>query len=285
MDINEYLIDQKKLVENALDEYLPLEESYPGVIHKAMRYSVFSGGKRIRPIMSIIGFNAYEGKGEKILPISCSIELIHTYSLVHDDLPDIDNDDLRRGKPSCHKKFSPAVAILTGNSLLIEGFKLLTFLDNDLVVKKLVSYISEKIGSCGMNGGQIVDIQRNFEFKKVKKMEEDEKNNFLKKSEYINAHKTAALIEAAFVSGALTAGAKDEDIKNIEQYAYYIGFLFQLIDDIIDKDGYVSIVGLSETIDKAQGFLKKAKGKALEIDSENEILTQLPDYIFKRANY
>ncbi len=284
MKIKEYFEIQKERVEKKLDKYLPLAEKYPSVIHNAMRYSVFSGGKRIRPIMSIMGFETFKGKGDKILPVACAIELIHTYSLIHDDLPDIDNDDLRRGKPSCHRKFSPAVAILTGDALLIEGFKLLTFVNEDSTVKKLVSCLSNKIGSFGMNGGQIIDIQRSLIFDDFKNLSNKEKDKFLKQSEYVNAYKTAALIEAAFMSGAITAKASDADINNIKDYAYCIGFLFQLVDDILDRDGYVLVLGESKTEDKAKKFVEEAKEKAKKVDRDNQLLTELPDYIFQRIN-
>jgi len=281
MEFNKYLNTQKKKIEKALDRYLPLSKDYPYIIHKAMRYSVFNGGKRIRPIMAITAFRVCGGKGNIIMPIACGLELIHTYSLVHDDLPAMDNDDLRRGKPSSHKKFNEAIAILTGSALFTEGFRLLGSLNNPKIAKRLVLYISEKIGSKGMVGGQVVDIELDKKLKNKKSF----KNNLLRKLEYVNVHKTAALIEASFVSGAIAAGADKKTISNIKKYGSLTGFLFQVVDDILDKDGYFTLLGKNDAINKAKDLLRQADKQADKFKEKGLILKELSNYIFNRISF
>ncbi|MFH1076872.1 MAG: polyprenyl synthetase family protein [Pseudomonadota bacterium] len=154
VDIKKYISNKKKLIDKALDSYLPSQKAKPQIIHKAMRYAVFPGGKRIRPILTIAGFEACGSTNNSIMPIACAVELIHTYTLIHDDLPCMDNDDYRRGRLSCHKKFDEGIALLTGDALLTLGFQLLSETGDADVVKE----ISKAIGSCGTIGGQVVDI-------------------------------------------------------------------------------------------------------------------------------
>jgi len=283
MEFKEYLDNQKQRIEILLRKYLPSSKKNPSVLHKAMRYSVFPGGKRIRPIMCIAAYEACDGKDDIILPVATAIELIHSYSLIHDDLPSMDNDDYRRGKPSCHKKFNPAIAILAGDALLTLGLNLLTNLDDSHVVKRLISYITSRIGSDGMLGGQILDLEIDSIFTKYKKVAVKSRDGLLKKFRYVATHKTGALIEAAFVSGAITAGANKEKISNIEKYGYFVGFLFQIVDDILDKDGYVSLFGEKKAICKAKRLLNKSRQQVANLQN-NSILTQLPEYIFNQTN-
>ncbi|NQV03976.1 MAG: polyprenyl synthetase family protein, partial [Candidatus Omnitrophica bacterium] len=162
MNIKVYIKNKKKLIDKAIDKCLPSLRMKPTIIHKAMRYSVFPGGKRIRPILTLAGFEACGGKESKILPVACAIELIHTYTLIHDDLPCMDNDDCRRGRPSCHKKFSEELALLAGDALLTMGFELLSESGRPDIIKE----VSKAIGSRGTIGGQVVDME---EAKKKKK--------------------------------------------------------------------------------------------------------------------
>lgn len=280
MDFRKYLAQKKKLIEEKLEKYLPSGQKKPTSVHKAMRYAVFSGGKRIRPIMSIAVFEALRGRDEKIHPVACGIELLHNYTLIHDDLPAMDDDDFRRGKLSCHKKFSEAVAILAGDALLTEGFRLFTYLDNPSVIKDLISYVTRKIGSLGVGGGQTVDIEKN-----IGKYEKENFNKKLERAEYINTHKTGALIQAALVCGAIVAEAGKKNIEKIEKYGYFTGYLFQVVDDILDKNGYFELMGKDESERKAEDLLLKAEEQLNEIEGKKEILIQLPQYIFNRINY
>lgn len=279
MDLLKYIKLKKKKVEEKLDVYLPSQKRRPESIHQAMRYAVFSGGKRIRPIMSIAVFEALTNEDEKVYPVACGMELLHNYTLIHDDLPAMDNDDYRRGKPSCHKKFNEAVAILAGDALLTEGLRLFTYVEDSEVVKKLISYVTSKIGSLGVGGGQVVDIEN-----ACIEYEEDNLNEKLKKTEYINTHKTGALIEAAFVSGAIVAEANEDNIEKIEKYGYFTGYLFQIVDDILDEDGYFELMGRKKSIQKAKNLLLKAEAQLNKIKGKKDILVQIPRYIYNRIN-
>src|SRR3990170_1940794 len=190
MDIREYLKEKGKIVEEALDRYLPKESEMPVTLHKAMRYSMMAGGKRIRPILCIASCEAVGGKPKKALPVACALEMVHTYSLIHDDLPCMDNDDFRRGRPTNHKVFGEAIAILAGDSLLVYAFELLAKTGRP----ECIITLARALGTKGMLGGQVVDIQS--EGKKVG----------LETVNYIHRHKTAALIEASLVLGAQLAG-------------------------------------------------------------------------------
>jgi len=154
MDIRDYINKKIQVIDSALNRYLPSSNTRPGLIHRAMRYAVFPGGKRLRPIFTIAGFEACGGRGNKILPLACAIELIHTYTLIHDDLPCMDNDDYRRGRLSCHKKFGEAIAVLAGDALLTLGFQLVSEAGNIDIIKEL----SQAIGSKGTIGGQVEDV-------------------------------------------------------------------------------------------------------------------------------
>jgi geranylgeranyl diphosphate synthase type II len=223
MDIKKYLSTQKNIIDKALDYYLPKASEYPKVIHEAMRYGVFSGGKRIRAILVLAGGEAVNGKKEELLPAASAIELIHSYSLIHDDLPAIDNDDFRRGKPSCHKKFNEAIAILAGDALLTYAFYLLAKSKNspDKIIR-VYEEISNAIGTFGMIGGQVVDI------------ESEGKNLDVPTLEYIHTHKTGALICTAVKVGGILGGGEEKQLHSLTQYGEHIGLAFQIVDDLLD---------------------------------------------------
>ena len=238
MDIEKYILDKKKIIDKALDKYLPLARLKPQVVHKAMRYSIFPGGKRIRPIFTIAGFEACGGKGDSIIPAACGIELIHSYTLIHDDLPCMDNDDFRRGKHTCHKKFGEGIALLAGDGLLTLAFQVIAESGNIEVIKE----ISKAVGTCGTIGGQVADILN-------------------KKSdiEYINLKKTAVLFEVAVKSGGIIKGASRPEINALGNFGRDIGLVFQLLDDVKDKDGYAKLYGEECAIKKAKVLAEKAK--------------------------
>lgn len=241
MDIHKYLKEKKEIVDKALEEFLPdLEDSRqdrgaPSSLRRAIRHSLFSGGKRIRPILAIAAFEAVGGTGKAILPFACGLEMIHTYSLIHDDLPAIDNDDYRRGQPTCHKVFGEALAILTGDGLLTEAFRLMTQESSadPRIVLNIVNEIAQASGISGMVGGQVVDI------------ESEGKDVSFPTIEYIHTHKTGALIRASIRTGVKLGGGDDETLRAFTRFGEQIGLAFQIVDDILNVEGKAELLGKS----------------------------------------
>ena len=215
----EYLSKVASIAERKFDAHLPPETDVPKNLHKAMRYSVFAGGKRLRPGLAHAAFELFGGKGESIWYATSALEFLHTFSLIHDDLPCIDNDDFRRGKPTAHKQFGEATAVMSGDALCVLAFELIARTGNP----KAMECLAHKLGTYGMIGGEMTDID--CEGKKVS----------LETVDYIHYHKTAALIEASLVIGAQLANASDSDIKKIEAYGRAIGLAFQIVDDKIGR--------------------------------------------------
>jgi geranylgeranyl diphosphate synthase type II len=248
MDINRYLQEKKERVDSALERYLPKKEELTSNLYKAMQHSLFAGGKRIRPILSIASFEAVGGKGERILPFACALEMIHTYSLIHDDLPAIDNDDYRRGKPTCHKVFGEAIAILAGDGLLTEAFRLMTnqpakdhSSGDEVLVLDLINEVAQAAGVLGMVGGQVVDI------------ESEGKAVDLPTVQYIHTHKTGAMILASVRVGAKLGGAKETLLKALTRYGESLGLAFQVADDILNVEGEAALMGKKTGSDLVKG--------------------------------
>jgi geranylgeranyl diphosphate synthase type II len=248
MDINRYLQEKKERVDSALERVLPKREELTLNLHKAMQHSLFAGGKRIRPILSIASFEAAGGKGERILPFACALEMIHTYSLIHDDLPAIDNDDFRRGKPTCHKVFGEAIAILAGDGLLTEAFRLMTnqpakdhSSGNEALVLDLINEVAQAAGVLGMVGGQVVDI------------ESEGKAVDLPTVQYIHTHKTGAMILTSVRVGAKLAGAKETLLRALTRYGESLGLAFQVADDILNVEGEAALMGKKTGSDLVKG--------------------------------
>lgn len=247
MDLPVYLKQRVALVDDALDRWLPAESELPQRIHQAMRYSVFAGGKRVRPILALAGCEAVGGSIQSALPAACALELIHTYSLIHDDLPAMDDDDFRRGRPTNHKVFGEALAILAGDGLLTEAFKLLSDprFAADLPPAARLAVVHE-IASCsgtyGMVGGQVVDMES-----------EGKPDMDLPTVQYIHTRKTGALIKASVVAGALLAGADDQQLASIRRYGEAAGLAFQIADDILDIEGTTEEIGKDAGSDQARG--------------------------------
>lgn len=291
-DLNEYLNTMGKYIDKKLKFFLPKDKS---VISQAMRYSVMAGGKRLRPIFVILGAEIFGLQKEKIMSASCAVEYLHTYSLIHDDLPAMDNDDIRRGKPTSHKKFGESAAILAGDALLTESFNLLARAEvpNDRIVKaiKILSYYS---GYKGMIFGQAEDTIETGKW--------NTKNISLckKKLEFIHINKTSALIKASLLIGGVLAGAKDGDLKLLEKYAHNIGLAFQIADDILDvyadkkllgKNGsdkdnnkltYLSLYGKEKSEQKAKELILDAKKSVSKFKNKKNILEKLADYMVDR---
>lgn len=225
-----------------LERLLPAEKDRPSLIHQAMRYSVFAGGKRVRPILCMEAFRIFSSERAKVLPVACALEFIHTYSLIHDDLPALDNDDLRRGRPTCHKKFGEAMAILAGDALLTLAFEVLAnapLLPAERVA--LVREISSAAGTRdGMVGGQVADL------------EAEGKEVTPEMLEYIHRSKTAALIRASIASGAIAAGASQSDQERLRAFGGLIGWAFQVTDDILDVEESSAALGKTAGKDQAQ---------------------------------
>lgn len=248
MDLKNYLNQRLERVDAALDRFLPAADALPSTLHEAMRYSVFAGGKRIRPILMLAACEAVEGDVSLVLPAACAIEMIHTYSLIHDDLPAMDDDDFRRGRPTSHKVYGEALAILAGDALLTEAFVLLADPETNAaldpgVSRRVLHILGRNAGSAGMVGGQVVDMQsegKSIDFPTL---------------EYIHTHKTGALILASLQCGALIGGADDAAYAALTRYGEAAGLAFQIADDILD------IVGDQEQLGKDVGS-DQARGKA-----------------------
>jgi geranylgeranyl diphosphate synthase, type II len=233
-----------KLIDRNLDKFLPPGGKEPKILHKAMRYSVFSGGKRIRPIVLIETAIACGGSPEGAVAAACAVELVHAYSLIHDDLPSMDDDDYRRGKPSCHKKFDEATAILAGDALLTLAFNIIAKRYLPATAAEMVKELSSAVGSEGMTGGQALDIAQD------------------KNAARINRLKTARLFEASAVLGAISARTGRIELAAMRKYGAGLGMAFQAMDDILDGEESLSHEGAKRFITKAKAALKPLGGKS-----------------------
>ena len=295
MDLNHYLKQKKKSVDNFLKKYIASrkkQKDCPKQLCDAMGYSLMAGGKRVRPILAIASYEAVGGKSDNIIPVAASIELIHTYSLIHDDLPAMDNDDFRRNRPTAHKVFGEATAILAGDALLTDAFHLIS--GSGVKPEKLIRVIHElsrASGPEGMVGGQTADII--FESKKAKK--ED--------ISYIHTHKTGALIRASVRIGAIIADSPPGRLSSLTRYAEKTGLAFQVIDDILDitgtkeelgkptgsdhakgKNTYPSVFGLKKSEKIAEQLIKESVQALDDFDSKADPLREIAKYILSRRN-
>lgn len=293
MDIKAYFKEKADLINNELEKFLP-EGEEPEILSKAMRYSVFAGGKRLRPILMVASCEAFGGKTEEVYPFACAMEMIHTYSLIHDDLPAMDNDDLRRGIPTNHKVFGEDMAILAGDGLLSLAFEIMSeaaLKNSDLKFIKAMNAVSRAAGTKGMVAGQVVDVTS--EGKEI-----DEKT-----LEYIHINKTSAMIRGALEAGAYIAGAKDGDVEMLAKAGEKIGLAFQIQDDILDvestaavlgkntnsdikndKKTYVSMFGLEYSKEKVLEYSKDAIEIVDKLDCEKEIIEEIIKYLTVRVN-
>jgi len=267
-----------------LAELLPAENTPPEILHQAMRYSVMAGGKRVRPMLAISAFQSSGGVGEVIYPVACALEFLHTYSLIHDDLPCMDDDDFRRGQPTLHRKYPEYIAVLAGDALHALAFELLATCGNAEIVRE----VSRAIGTQGMIGGQVRDVQA--EGKAVS----------LEDVEAIHRHKTAALICASTKVGGMLAGAPPADLLSLELFGQRLGLAFQIVDDILDVEGdpvtlgksigsddrlekatYPKVVGLEKSRQIASRLISEGKAFLTEYPGK-ETLGKLADYILER---
>ena len=276
MKLDAYFKKQTLKIDKALAVFLPKAKEHPVRLHEAMRYAVLCGGKRIRPILVLAACEAAGGDEKKAMPAACAIEFIHNYSLVHDDMPCMDNDDERRGAPTCHKKYGEDTALLVGDALLTLAFQVLSrpngFENPKDLKRKLQAFslISEASGTAGMVGGQAVDIE--FQNKEVD----------MATLEYINTHKSGALIAVSTRVGALLGGGTALEIESLYRYGKYLGLLFQIVDDILDREGYAKVLGAAEAKREAGLLLLKAK-KALSVFGRRAlILEKIADFVMTR---
>ena len=287
-DLQQFLATRTKTVNVALDKFLPSDKTRPATIHKAMRYSLFAGGKRMRPALCLAAAAACGGREADALPLACAVECIHTYSLIHDDLPAMDNDDFRRGKPTNHKVFGEGIAVLAGDALLTQAFEIATqakgwprYPHRDLILE-----IAKASGSLQLVAGQVADLEG-----EGKKLSVDELR-------YIHERKTSALLCCAVRLGGMSANCTAAQLKALTDFGYHVGLAFQVIDDILDvtqtseqlgktagkdaaeqKATYPAIVGLEKSRQiaeqltaKAFASLKTFKGRAVALEALAEFL-------------
>jgi geranylgeranyl diphosphate synthase type II len=247
MDIKTYLRERCRLVDEALERYLPKEDELPFSLHKAMRYSVFAGGKRVRPILMLAACEAVGGTVEQALPAACAMEMIHTYSLIHDDLPAMDDDDFRRGNPTNHKVFGEATAILAGDALHSLAFQILAEEPRGSRFagkrSRVLSLVARAAGMEGMVGGQVRDLES--EGRRINPRE-------LRR---IHRGKTGALLAASAEAGAILGGGSPGEVDALRRYGRAVGLAFQIVDDILDEEGTRAALGKSPGKDRA---VKKA---------------------------
>lgn len=267
----EYFKNELQLVNESLDKLLPSVKQQPALIHEAMRYSVFPGGKRFRAVLVLAACEALGGDIQKALIPAASLELIHSYSLVHDDLPALDDDDLRRGVLTCHKKYGEAMAILAGDGLLTHAFQILSQIDPPEVARALLAEISTSSGTYGMIGGQVADLT----------VPEGDLN--MPMLEYIHSHKTGKLIKASAVCGAISAGASEENRHHILRYGELLGLAFQGVDDLLDGDGYMKLMKAGEVHDMVRDLLANAKRELKLFSDKAAKLHKLVDYLLMRV--
>lgn len=294
MDLKSYLNEKREIIEEALKKQFPEAQGPAADVIKAMKYSLFAGGKRLRPILCIAGAEAVGGDEKNVVPVACALELIHTYSLIHDDLPVMDNDDMRRGKPTSHKVFGEAVATLAGDGLLTEAFHLMTetVLTDPLDPRTLlnvIGMIARAAGYDGMVGGQVVDIQM-----EGKAVDADI-------VEFIHRHKTGALITASVRAGATLGGGDEHQVKAITSYGENIGLAFQISDDILDIEGdsrrlgknvggdarkekitYPAVLGLGRSKEIQEATIKMAIESLEPFDHKADPLRHIARYIIER---
>lgn len=291
MDLKSYLRNRQALVDKALTASLPAASTRPSTLHKAMRHSLFAGGKRLRPILCLAAAEACGAAPEKALPAACAVECIHTYSLIHDDLPCMDDDDFRRGKPTCHKVYGEAVAVLAGDALLTQAFEILAQAPPTLryPVAIQVKELAEASGSLRLIAGQVVDLES--EGKKVSAAQ----------LRFIHESKTAALLSAAIRLGAMSANATAPRLERLTLFGRSLGLAFQVIDDILDvtqsseklgksagkdveaqKATYPAIIGLERSRVEAQKLTDLALEAIHPFRKKGEALRALASHLLVR---
>ena len=293
--IAHYLARRAAEVNEWLDRLVPSETTPPEQLHRAMRYSLLAGGKRLRPALVLAAGEAFGADTDDLMPAACAIEMIHTYSLIHDDLPAMDNDDLRRGRPTCHKAFGEAVAILAGDALLTQAFRVLAADAPKRDAERQVRVIREVATAAGsieaLIGGQMADI------------ESEGKNVDGSTLEYIHRSKTGAMIAASVVVGGIVAGANGDQIEKLRAYGQCIGLAFQIADDILDvtstserlgktpgkdqaanKATYPAIHGIAASQTRARELVEEAVQIVSSLGLKTQVLEEIAQFIIARSS-
>jgi geranylgeranyl diphosphate synthase type II len=294
VDFRTFLNEKRLLVEDFLRSIFATLTTSPDVLKNAMEHSLFSEGKRIRPILALAVCEAKNGRAATVLPFACAIEMIHTYSLIHDDLPCMDNDDLRRGKPTCHKVFGETVALLAGDALLTEAFRVMTdprlsLATPPAVAREMLHEIARAAGAEGMIAGQVVDVLY------------DGKEGTRSILDYIHRNKTAALIRAAVRVGALAGGATTQELQQFTTYGESLGLAFQVGDDLLDAEGdekivgkklrkdvtkqtYIKHYGVAESRSRLDKLVNEAVQALAFLGPAGEVLTGMAEFVGKRSS-
>lgn len=291
MDLRTYLQDGCASVDKALDRALPKPSRKPATIHRAMRYSLFAGGKRMRPILAIAAAEACGGSRDAALPAACAVECVHTYSLVHDDLPCMDDDDMRRGRPTSHKVFGEGVAVLAGDALLTQAFEILSNArpTSKYPVSTMIRELAEAAGSLKLIAGQVADLEG--EGRKATRSE----------LKFIHERKTAAMIECSLRLGAMSANATASKLEALTAFGRHLGLAFQVIDDILDvtqssatlgksagkdvtaeKTTYPSVIGLEASRREARRLTSAAHNSLKPLGRGAARLAEIADYLLER---
>jgi geranylgeranyl diphosphate synthase, type II len=291
MNLKAYLKSRQQTIDRALDRYLPKESVKPATIHKAMRYSLFAGGKRLRPILCLAAAEACGGKIDNALALACALECIHTYSLVHDDLPSMDNDDLRRGRPTCHKVFGDGIAVLAGDGLLTIAFEIVSRAKptSRYDMSTLLREVAVAAGSQKLIAGQVADL------------EAEGKETSRDQLQYIHENKTAAILTTTVRLGAMSANANPKQLGAITKFGRALGLAFQVIDDILDvtqtseklgksagkdiaarKATYPAVIGLDKSRTEARRLTKQAHDALSMFSAKADALHALANYLLER---
>ena len=292
VNLKTYLLNRQKVIDRALDGYLPKASTKPLTLHKAMRYSLFAGGKRLRPILCLAATEACRGKIDHALPLACALECIHTYSLVHDDLPSMDNDDFRRGRPTCHRVFGEGVAVLAGDALLTIAFEIVSRAkpSRRYDMSTLLREFAVAAGSQKLIAGQVADL------------EAERKNVSRRELQFIHENKTAAILKSSVRLGAMSADVDARKLSAITGFGQRLGLAFQIIDDILDvtqtseilgksagkdaaaqKATYPAVIGLEKSRAEARKLTREAHNALSVFDGRNaEPLHALANYLLER---
>ncbi len=291
MELKEYLSARRAEVDRALDHFLPSANTRPATIHKAMRYSLFAGGKRLRPVLCLAAAEACGGNAKAAIPLACALECIHTYSLVHDDLPSMDNDDFRRGRPTCHKAFGEGIAVLAGDALLTIAFEIATTaeLRRRYSLRDILHELATGAGSRKLIAGQVADLEGEGQLATRAQLR------------YIHENKTAALLTTTVRLGAMSANATAPQLVAITKFGRSLGLAFQVIDDILDvtqtseklgksagkdvaaqKATYPAVIGLDRSRAEAKRLTKQAHSTLKIFGKKADTLRGLANYLLER---
>jgi geranylgeranyl diphosphate synthase type II len=294
-DLNNYLSVRRAAIDRALNRYLEDQQGHSHVIWQAMRYGLFPGGKRIRPILTLAAGELFGAKHNRLMPFACALEMIHAYSIIHDDLPALDDDDLRRGAPTAHKVFSEGMALLAGDGLLSEAFHIMSAPQvarsmPSALVLNLIHEVGHAVGIAGLVGGQAFDL------------EAEDKEVDLATVEYIHVRKTGALILTAIRVGARAGGAKGSELRRVSRYGEFLGLAFQIADDILDLKGqpapgerpesgrkerkkatYPAVVGVVQAKERLKELLHQSHKQLGGFGAEADHLRAIADFIAGRA--